>query len=136
MVRKIIRNQMFLAQKCEPATEADAQIATDLLDTLRANIDHCVGMCANMIGERKTIIAVAAGPFQFVMINPVITKKRGEYKTEEGCLSLDGVRPCVRYEEIEVDFLNQKFEPCHAKYTGITAESIQHQLDHCAGIVI
>ena len=107
MVRKIIRNPMFLAGKCEPATKKDAQIAQDLLDTLRDNIDHCVGMCANMIGEKKTIIAVAAGPFQFVMINPVITKKKGEYKTEEGCLSLDGVRPCVRYEEIEVDFLNQ-----------------------------
>ena len=75
MVRKINRNQMFLAQKCELATKADAQIAQDLLDTLRDNIDHCVGMCANMIGEKKTIIAIAAGPFQFVMINPVITKK-------------------------------------------------------------
>ncbi len=136
MVREIIRNQMFLAQKCEPATEKDAQIAQDLLDTLRANIDHCVGMCANMIGERKTIIAVAAGPFQFVMINPKITKMKGEYKTEEGCLSLDGVRPCTRYEEIEVDFLNQNFEPQHDKYTGLTAESIQHQIDHCNGIVI
>ncbi|MCR5196177.1 MAG: peptide deformylase [Pseudobutyrivibrio sp.] len=136
MVQKIVRNPMFLAQKCEPATKEDAQIAQDLLDTLRDNIDHCVGMCANMIGERKTIIAIAAGPFQFVMINPVITKKKGEYQTEEGCLSLDGVRPCTRYEEIEVDFLNQNFEPQHAKYTGLTAESIQHQIDHCNGIVI
>ncbi|SCZ81303.1 peptide deformylase [Pseudobutyrivibrio xylanivorans] len=136
MVRKINRNQMFLAQKCEPATKKDAQIAQDLLDTLRDNIDHCVGMCANMIGEKKTIIAIAAGPFQFVMINPVITKKTGEYQTEEGCLSLDGVRPCTRYEEIEVDFLNQNFEPQHAKYTGLTAESIQHQIDHCNGILI
>ena len=78
MVRKIIRNPMFLAQECEPATKADAQIAQDLLDTLRDNLDHCVGMCANMIGEKKTIIAVAAGPFQFVMINPVITKHIGD----------------------------------------------------------
>jgi peptide deformylase len=136
MVRKINRNQMLLAQKCEPATKEDAQIAQDLLDTLRDNIDHCVGMCANMIGEKKTIIAIVAGPFQFVMINPVITKKTGEYQTEEGCLSLDGVRPCTRYEEIEVDFLNQNFEPQHGKYTGLTAESIQHQIDHCNGIVI
>ena len=75
---------MFLAQKCEPATEKDAQIAQDLLDTLRDNIDHCVGMCANMIGEKKTIIAVAAGPFQFVMINPVITKKKGDYGLGDG----------------------------------------------------
>ncbi len=136
MVRKINKDQRVLSQKCENATEDDAQIAQDLLDTLRANIDNCIGMSANMIGEKKTIIAIAAGPFQFIMINPVITKKTGEYKTEEGCLSLDGVRPCIRYEEIEVDFLNQKFEPQHAKYTGLTAESIQHQLDHCAGILI
>ena len=92
---------MFLAQKSENATEVDAQVVTDLLDTLRANLDHCVGMAANMIGVRKNIIAVAAGPFQFVMINPVITKKLRPYQTEEGCLSLEGVRPCTRYEEIE-----------------------------------
>ena len=136
MVRKIIKNPMFLAKKSIPATEKDLPIAQDLLDTLRDNIDHCVGMAANMIGENKTIIAVAAGPFQFVMINPVITKKKGEYKTEEGCLSLTGTRSCIRYEEIEVDFLNQNFEKQHATYTGLTAESIQHQIDHCNGIVI
>ena len=100
MIKKITRDPMFLAQKSVDATEADKQVITDLLDTLRANLDHCVGMAANMIGVSKNIIVVAAGPFQFAMINPVITKKMGTFQTEEGCLSLDGVRPCTRYKEI------------------------------------
>ncbi len=136
MVQKIIRDQMFLAQKCDPATKEDAQIAQDLLDTLRANIDHCVGMCANMIGEKKTIIAVAAGPFQFVMINPKIIQKKGKSETEEGCLSLDGVRPCTRYKEIEVDYLDQDFKPKHGKYKDFTAQIIQHEIDHFSGTLI
>ena len=136
MVKKIMRDPFFLAQKSEDATEADRQVATDLLDTLRANLDRCVGMAANMIGVRKNIIVVAAGPFQFAMINPVITKKNGAYQTEEGCLSLDGVRPCTRYEEIEVDYLDQNFKKQHVKYSGWTAQIIQHEIDHCRGIVI
>ena len=112
------------------------QVVTDLLDTLRANLDHCVGMAANMIGVRKNIIAVAAGPFQFAMINPVITKKLRPYQTEEGCLSLEGVRPCTRYEEIEVDYLDSNFRKQHGKYTGWTAQIIQHEVDHCCGVVI
>lgn len=131
-----MRDTMFLAQKSEPATEADRQVIQDLLDTLRANLDHCVGMAANMIGVRKNIIVVAAGPFQFVMVNAKITKRRSAYKTEEGCLSLEGVRPCTRYEEIEVDYLDQNFQPQHGKYSGWTAQIIQHELDHVAGIVI
>ena len=91
MVKKIMRNPLFLAQKSTDATEADQQVITDLLDTLRANLDHCVGMAANMIGVKKNIIVVAAGPFQFAMVNPVITKKTGAFQTEEGCLSLVGV---------------------------------------------
>lgn len=110
MVKKIMHDPLFLAQKSVDATEADKQIVTDLLDTLRANLDHCVGMAANMIGVKKNIIVVAAGPFQFAMINPVITKKSGAYQTEEGCLSLKGVRPCTRYQEIEVDYLDQNFK--------------------------
>ena len=129
MIKIIMRDPMFLAQKSENATETDKQVVTDLLDTLRANLDHCVGMAANMIGVRKNIIVVAAGPFQFAMVNPVITKKSGEYKTEEGCLSLDGVRPCIRYEEIEVDYLDSNFKPQHGKYSGFTAQIIQH--DEC-----
>ena len=129
MVKKITRDPMFLAQKSVDATEADKQVITDLLDTLRANLDHCVGMAANMI-------VVAAGPFQFAMINPVITKKTGAFQTEEGCLSLDGVRPCTRYKEIEVDYLDTNFKKQHGKYIGWTAQIIQHEVDHCNGIVI
>ena len=136
MVKKITRDPMFLAQKSVDATEVDKQVVTDLLDTLRANLDHCVGMAANMIGVNKSIIVVSAGPFQFAMINPVITKKSGEYKTQESCLSLIGVRPCIRYDEIEVDYLDQYFKPQHGKYTGWTAQIIQHEIDHCNGVVI
>ena len=136
MVKKVVRDPLFLAQKSEPATEADKQVVQDLLDTLRANLDHCVGMAANMIGVKKNIIVVAAGPFQFAMINAFITKKSGAFQTEEGCLSLDGVRPCTRYKEIEVDYLDQNFKKQHGKYSGWTAQIIQHELDHVAGIVI
>ena len=136
MVRPIIHDPFFLAQKSEMATEADWQIAEDLLDTLRANLDRCVGMAANMIGVKKAIIVVAAGPIQFVMINPVITKKKGVYQTEEGCLSLEGVRPCTRYQEIEVDYQDQNFQKQHGKYSGGVAQIIQHEVDHVQGIVI
>ena len=118
MVKKIVRDPLFLAKKSVDATEADKKVVTDLLDTLRANLDHCVGMAANMIGVKKNIIVVAAGPFQFAMINPVITKKSGTYQTEEGCLSLEGVRPRTRYQEIEVDYLDQSFKKQHGKYSG------------------
>lgn len=101
-----MRNPLFLGQKSEDATEKDKQVVTDLLDTQQANLDHCVVTAANMIGAKKNIIVVAAGPFQFAMINPVITRKSGVFETEEGCLSLDGVRSCTRYEEIEVDHCN------------------------------
>lgn len=136
MVKKIVKDPLFLAQKSEPATEADKQVINDLLDTLRANLDRCVGMAANMIGVKKAIIVVAAGPFQFAMVNPVITKKLGAFQTEEGCFSLEGVRPCKRYEEIEVDYLDQNFKPQHGKYLGWTAQIIQHEIDHCNGVVI
>lgn len=136
MVKKIMRDPLFLAQKSVDATEVDKQVVIDLLDTLRANLDRCVGMAANMIGIRKRIIVVAAGSFQFAIINPVITKKSGAYQTEEGCLSLDGVRHCTRYQEIEVDYLDQNFKIQHGKYSGWTAQIIQHEIDHCNGIVI
>lgn len=136
MVKAIVRDPLFLAQKSLSATEADKQVVQDLLDTLRANLDRCVGMAANMIGVRKNIIVVATGPFQFAMINPVITKKKEVFQTEEGCLSLDGVRPCTRYKEIEVDYLDQNFKKQHGTYTGWTVQIIQHEIDHCHGIVI
>ena len=106
MVQKIVKGKQIFARKAQPATEADKQVVTDLIDTLRANREICVGMAANMIGVNKSIIVVAAGPFQFAMINPVITRKSGAFETEEGCLSLDGIRSCTRYEEIEVDHCN------------------------------
>ena len=136
MVKKIVRDPLFLAQKSVDATEADKQIMTDLMDTLRVNLEHYVGMAANMIGVRKNIIVVAAGPFQFAMIYPVITKKTGAFQTEEGCLSLEGVRACTRYQEIEVDYMDQNFKKQHGKYTGWTAQIIQHEIDHCNGVVI
>ena len=136
MVKKIMHDPLFLAQKSVDATEADKQVVQDLLDTLRANLDRCVGMAANMIGVRKNIIVVAMGPLQFAMINPVITKKKEVFQTEEGCLSLDGVRPCTRYKEIEVDYLDQNFKKQHGIYTGWTAQIIQHEIDHCNGILI
>lgn len=136
MVKQIVRDPLFLQQKSEPATEADKQVITDLTDTLKANSDRCVGMAANMIGARKRIIIVSAGPFSFIMINPVITKKNGKYETEESCLSLDGVRPCTRYKEIEVDYLDQNFKPKHGKFVDFTAQIIQHEIDHFEGILI
>ena len=136
MVRTIKRGKNIFSRKVQPATEADQQIVTDLLDTLKANREICVGMAANMIGINKAIIAVAAGPFEFAMINPVITEKTGEYQTEESCLSLEGARTCTRYQEIEVDYLDSNFKPQHGKYSGFTAQIIQHEVDHCNGVVI
>ena len=136
MIKKIVKGKQIFAKKAQPAMDADKQVITDLLDTLKANRDACVGMAANMIGVNKSIIVVSAGPFQFAMVNPVITKKSGVYETEESCLSLIGVRPCTRYEEIEVDYLDQDFKPQHGKYSGWTAQIIQHEIDHCNGVVI
>ena len=136
MIKKIVKGKQIFAKKAQPATEADKQVITDLMDTLKANRDACVGMAANLIGVNKSIIVVSAGTFQFAMVNPVITKKSGVYETEESCLSLIGVRPCTRYEEIEVDYLDQDFKPQHGKYSGWTAQIIQHEIDHCNGVVI
>ena len=136
MVKSIVKGKHIFTRKAQPATEADRQVVTDLLDTLRANREICVGMAANMIGVSKSIIVVAAGPFQFAMVNPVIIKKTGEYQTKESCLSLDGERPCTRYEQIEVDYLDGNFKPQHGRYTGFTAQIIQHEIDHCNGVVI
>ena len=136
MIRQIVKDPLFLQQKSEPATEADKQVIVDLIDTLNANMDRCVGMAANMIGVRKQIIVVAVGPFVIPMVNPVIIKKSGKYETEESCLSLEGVRPCTRYNEIEVDYLDRNFKPQHGKYTGFTAQIIQHEIQHFSGELI
>lgn len=136
MVKEIVKDVMFLSQKAEKATEKDKYIATDLLDTLKANKDRCVGLAANMIGYNKAIICVSGGLYDFVMINPIITNKSGEYQTEEGCLSLIGERKCKRYKEIEVDYLDINFNKQHGKYTEFVAEIIQHEIDHTNGVII
>ena len=136
MVKKIMRDPLFLAQKSVDATEDDKQVVTDLLDTLRANLDHCVGMAANMIGVKKRIIAVNMGFMNVAMFNPKIVKRNGKYETEEGCLSLDGVRKCVRYQEIKVEYEDINFKRQRQKYSGWTAQIIQHECDHLNGIII
>ena len=136
MVKQIVRDPLFLQQKSEPATEKDLQVVEDLIDTLRANRERCVGMAANMIGVKKQIIVVAVGPMIIPMINPVITNKSGKYETEEGCLSLDGVRPCTRYKEIEVDYLDKEFNQKHSSFSGYTAQIIQHEIQHFSGELI
>lgn len=136
MVRPIMKDILFLSQRSEPATKADREVVTDLLDTLRANQAGCVGMAANMIGVKKRIIAVNAGFVNVAMINPVITKKRGAYKTEEGCLSLSGVRPATRYQDIEVEYYDAGWNKQKQKYSGWIAQIIQHECDHLDGIVI
>lgn len=136
MIKPIIHDPFFLAQKSDPATEADRQIMTDLLDTLRANLDRCVGMAANMIGERKRIIVFCNGPMQMIMVNPQITAKEGPYDAEEGCLSLAGVRKAKRYQRVTVQYQDQLFQPRTGSFSGFTAQIIQHEIDHCDGILI
>lgn len=136
MIRKVVRDEMFLAQKSEPATKADADIIIDLMDTLRANAEHCVGMAANMIGVKKRIIVFSVGIAIVPMVNPVITKKLRPYETEEGCLSLIGVRKTTRYESIEVEYLDQDFQKQKQTFSGWTAQIIQHEVDHLEGRVI
>ena len=136
MIRPVMKDVVFLNQKSEPATEADKQVVQDLLDTLKANEAGCVGMAANMIGVKKRIIAVSKGFANIAMINPVIVKKSGAYEAEEGCLSLIGVRKTTRYKDIEVEFQDMNFKKQCQKYSGWIAQIIQHEIDHCDGIVI
>ena len=136
MVKKIVKDPLFLAQKSVDATEADKQVVTDLLDTLRANLDHCVGMAANMIGILKNIIAINDNGDYILMYNPEIIKSDGAYETEEGCLSLDGVRKTKRYKKIKVRYLDRNFKIKIKTYEGFTAQIIQHEVDHLSGIII
>ena len=136
MTQPIMRDIAFLKQKSLLATQADRQVALDLLDTLKAHESECVGMAANMIGVRKNIIAVNMGFMNVAMFNPKIVKRNGKYETEEGCLSLDGVRKCVRYQEIEVEYEDINFKRQRQKYSGWTAQIIQHECDHLNGIII
>ena len=136
VVKPIMKDIFFLSQKSEPATKSDQQVVTDLLDTLKANEAGCVGMAANMIGVKKRIIVVNMGFMNVPMINPVITKKTGAYQTEEGCLSLSGVRPATRYQNIEVEFFDAGWKKQKQSYSGWIAQIIQHECDHLDGIVI
>ena len=136
MIRPIMKDVFFLAQKSEPATKEDLPIGRDLMDTLAANRDACVGMAANMIGVKKNIIIVSMGMFDVVMFNPVITKQEGPYETEEGCLSLEGVRPTTRYEKIEVEYLDFNWKKQKVNLSGWTAQIVQHEVDHLSGRII
>lgn len=136
MICEICRDEGFLAQKAEAAGAEELGTAQDLLDTLIAHKDGCVGMAANMIGVCKRIIAFDnEGKFE-VMLNPEIIKQSGAYEAEEGCLSLDGTRKARRYRTIKVRWLNEKLQERIKTFTGFTAEIIQHEIDHCEGVII
>ena len=136
MIREICKAEVFLAQKAEAATADDPNTAHDLLDTLIAHKDGCVGMAANMIGVNKRIIAFENDGEYMLMFNPVIVKKSGPYDTEEGCLSLEGVRPTKRWKSIKVQYETADGKPRIRTFTGWTAQIIQHEIDHCDGILI
>ena len=136
MIKPIVRDVFFLGQKSEPATKDDHSIGQDLQDTLKANQDRCVGMAANMIGVKKRIIIVTIGFMNLVMYNPVIVGKDTPYETQEGCLSLDVVRKTTRYQNIEVEYLDSSWHKHRQKYSGWTAQIIQHEMDHLDGIII
>ena len=136
MIREICKDEAFLAQKAEPAVPADLAVAQDLRDTLAAHREGCVGMAANMIGvNKRMIIFDNQGEYQ-VMFNPVIVRKSGPYEAEEGCLSLSGTRKTRRFETIKVQWQNESFQTRLKTFTGWTAEIIQHEIDHCDGILI
>ena len=128
---------MFLWQKSEDATKADINVINDLVDTLKANLDACVGMAANMIGVKKRILVFTIGGSIIVpMVNPVIIKKENRYEIEESCLSLTGFRKTTRYEKIEVEYLDEDFKKQKQVFSGFTAQIIQHEIDHFEGIII
>ena len=136
MIREIMRDTAFLAKKAEPATLADLSVAQDLLDTLAAHKDGCVGMAANMIGVNKRIIAFDNEGSYMVMLNPEIVKQAEPYEAEEGCLSLTGTRKTKRWKSIKVQYQNESFQTRFKTFTGWTAQIIKHEIDHCEGIVI
>lgn len=136
MVREIMRDVIFLSQKAEPATRDDLLVAEDLLETLTAHKDGCVGMAANMIGVNKRIIAFDSDGKYMVMLNPEIVKKSGLYEAEEGCLSLDGTLRTKRFQSIKVQYQNSDFQLRYKTFTGFAAQIIQHEIDHCEGIII
>lgn len=138
MIRPICRDTILLSKPAEPARNSDLQTARDLSETLRANAHRCVGMAANMIGVPKHIIAVLppGGEVPLVMLNAKILAKSGEYEAEEGCLSLSGTRPVKRWRVITVRWQNTSMQPQKRRFEGYLAQIIQHELDHCSGILI
>lgn len=136
MIKPIMKDEKFLAQKSIEATIADKAVIDDLVDTLRANLEACVGMAANMIGVKRRIIVFAVGEMIVPMVNPVILKKKNRYEAEECCLSLIGFRKAERYETIEVEYLDRDFNKQKGTFTGFVAQIIQHEIDHCNGIII
>lgn len=136
MIREICRDEVFLAQRAEAATRADLPTSEDLLETLIAHKDGCVGMAANMIGVNKRIIAFDNDGEYMLMFNPEIIKKSGQYDAEEGCLSLTGTRKARRWRSIKVRYQNRDFQERFKTFTGFPAQIIQHELDHCDGVII
>ena len=136
MIKPIVKDMFFLSQKSEKATREELSVGQDLMDTLVANKDRCVGMAANMIGIKKKVIIVNVGLMNLVMYNPVIVKKDTPYETEEGCLSRDGVRKTIRYQNIEVEYLDSSWKKHRQQYSGWTSQIIQHEIDHLNGIII
>lgn len=136
MIKPIIKDPIFLAQKSEPATVLDLSVAQDLRDTLAAHCDGCVGMAANMIGVARRVIIFDDNGSPTVMFNPEIIKCSGAYEAEEGCLSLTGTRKARRFRSIKVRYQNERFETRLKTYTGFTAQIIQHEIDHCNGVLI
>ena len=136
MIREIIHDPVFLKQKSLEATAEDLPIAEDLIDTLQANLDRCVGMAANMIGVKKRVIVVSLPPADLVMYNPAIVLRDTPYEAEEGCLSLDGTRRATRYQNITVEYRDEAWQKRRQRYSGWIAQIIQHELDHLEGIVI
>ena len=136
MIQEIMKDEDFLKQVSEPATQADIRVADDLLETLIAHKDGCVGMAANMIGVSKSIIAFDNDGAYMVMFNPEIIKKSGPYEAQEGCLSLSGTRKARRWKSIKLRYQNEKFQTRLKTFTGFPAQIIQHEIDHCQGVII
>lgn len=137
MVKDIVKDEAVLSIKSEPATKADMQAVRDLLDTVKANEERCVGMAANMIGVHKTILVALIGDEYIAMINPkIVDKSKETYDTEEGCLSLSGVRPITRHRIITVEYMDKKFKRRRDIFRDFEAEIIQHEIDHFSGIII
>lgn len=136
MIRPVVKDILFLSQKSEEATKEDLSVIDDLVDTLKANLEYCVGMAANMIGVKKRILVFTVGGAIVPMVNPIIIKKSKSYETEESCLSLIGFRKTKRYETIEVEYLDREFKKHKQTFKGFAAQIIQHEVDHFEGIII